>query len=265
MQEIGQLRRLAEQQAAEIKSLRLRAERAEAASAAAARQQQSQPQASLGASAAGAMTPSDSRLGQNLSVAAPGSGDSWVSFGGAAGDAPTPTLLQPATGASFRGSSSSSAAGPTPQSASEEALRSRLDLSSAALAGRNGSRAAAPPPPMRAGSGGGGTGPCSHPVAVTPSPFDGSGGGGVQSAPVSAMPSPVRSGSSAALGPSGSASPQRSASPLKLDRPGSGLSAARSTSPVKQAPGHRRTLTAPSNSGVPGALFNDLDPLHVPQ
>ena len=278
-EEIAHLRQVAEQQAREIASLRERLQQAEQAAS------QRDGGSTAGSAAPTAMplpsssTPASSRLGQDVRVQVPGSGDSWVSFSaGGGGDAPTPTLLQPAAPATSArgssrqlGSSSGGALDATPASvaqapAKEEALRSKLDLSSASLSGALGPRSSAGlgstfkddqqrQPPMRSnGSAGGlgsaGSGPSggalrSYPVHVTPEVQ-----GSTRSAPASAQPSPLRASSTAAAVASGATSPLPG-SPLH-SRPGSSLSG-RSLSPTK----HRRTLTAPS-----GDLFQDLDPLH---
>ena len=195
-----------------------------------------------------ASTPSSSRMGQDVpSMQAPGSGDSWISFGGGGGardgDAPTPTLLQPATGSSFRGSSGpADAGGPAETPAthaphpSEEALRARLDLSSAALAGQ-GARASAGllvtphdeplrQAPMRSNSGsrlaGAGSSGAIAPSGASSSGSIACGGsGGLQSFPVALTPGP----SPLAVEGSRSAPPSAKPSPSRpgLAAPGSGF------------------------------------------
>lgn len=144
------LQRQVEQQGAEIRQLRQQLAAAQQGGA-----QQAAAAASAPAVAAGSVaTPASSRMGQDLSLQVPGSsstpqgGGSWVSFSatGGQGDAPTPTLLQPAAGGSFKGSSRLSAsggaapaaagnvaaAGATPASSTvqlEQQLRYKLDLS----------------------------------------------------------------------------------------------------------------------------------------
>ncbi len=299
---MAHLRFVVQQQAAEIASLRERLQRAEQAASLQSSQQQQQqqrPTNSTAASAAPAATPlaagpssstpaNSSRMGQDVRVQVPGSSDSWVSFSaGSGGDAPTPTLLQPAAapvsvrGSTRRqGSSSGSALDCTPASGSvaqpparEEALRSKLDLSSASLSGMVGPRSSAGlgstfkddqarQAPMRSGgsgaalssalSGGGSSGSIgstalrSYPVQMTPDV------GSSRSAPTSAQPSPLRGTSLAAASAAGNGSMSPQPGSPHHSRPGSSLSG-RSLSPVK----HRRTLTAPS-----GDLFQDLDPLH---
>ncbi|PRW33784.1 putative serine threonine- kinase [Chlorella sorokiniana] len=299
-EEVAQLRCVVQQQAAEIASLRQRLQRAEQAPS--QQQQQHRPAGSTAASAAPAATPlaagapsstpASSRMGQDVRVQVPGSSDSWVSFSaGGGGEAPTPTLLQPAAatasvrGSSRRqGSSSGSALDCTPASGSaaqapavEEALRSKLNLSSASLSGMMGPRSSAGlgstfkddqqrQPPMRSGgsgaalssalSGGGSSASVSsvaggaplrsYPVQMTPDV------GSSRSAPTSAQPSPLRGTNLAAASAAGNGSMSPPPGSPHHSRPGSSLSG-RSLSPVK----HRRTLTAPS-----GDLFQDLDPLH---
>lgn len=294
------LKRLADQQAAELAALRQQVQ-----------QQQQQPGATPGASsssAAGtpavpaptsAATPSTSRLGQAPRLEVPGSGDSWVSFGGGGGrnaDAPTPTLLQPA-GGSFRGngrqvgggaasSAAEASSGSVAMPPVEEALRAKLDLSSASLGGKAGPKSSAGllvtprdeqqrPAPMRqsssgmlagagsggvmsgagsgmssVGSGGGANGTLrSYPVQLTPGASPLGDAASSRSAPPSAQPSPLRTASSIQGAASGAVSPLPG-SPMH-PRPESSLSG-RSLSPSK----HRRNLTAPD-----GGFFSDLDPL----
>lgn len=299
-EEVAHLRFVVQQQAAEIASLRERLQRAEQATGQ-QRQKQQQPASSTAASAAPAATPlpagasstpASSRMGQDIRVQVPGSSDSWVSFSaGGGGDAPTPTLLQPAAapvsvrGSSRRqGSSSGSALDCTPASGSvaqppavEEALRSKLDLSSASLSGMIGPRSSAGlgstfkddqlrRAPMRSAgsgaglssalSGGGSSGSIGnvpggaplrpYPAQMTPDV------GSSRSAPTSAQPSPLRGTNLAAVSAAGNGSMSPQPGSPHHSRPGSNLSG-RSLSPAK----HRRTLTAPS-----GDLFQDLDPLH---
>lgn len=300
--EIALLHKQAEQQAAEIRTLRQRALQAETAAAAASKDRQ-QPAAGQGSSMAAsavpaataastaASTPTSSRIGQDVpQLQVPGGSDSWISFGGGGSrdrDAPTPTLLQPATG-SFHGSSGAAAAPaatPTPPHPTEEALRKRLDLSSKALVG-TGTRASAGllvspydepqrQPPMRGSSSsrqpgapaaggaamssdasglsssgsGNGNGLHSLPVQLTPgaSPLQ----QGTRSAPPSAKPSPTRTSSIDVPANADADSLQQPSSP-KHSRPGSSLTG-RSLSPTK---GHKRNLTAPG-----AGFFEDLDPL----
>lgn len=292
---MAHLRVVVQQQAAEIAALRERLQRAEQATSQQRQRQQQRPAGSSAASTAPAATPqapsstpASSRLGQDIQVQVPGSSDSWVSFSaGGGGDAPTPTLLQPAAapvsvlGSSRQqASSSGSALDCTPASvaqppAVEEALRSKLDLSSQSLSGMLGPRSSAGLgstfkddqlrlPPMRSGgsgglssavSGGGSSGSIgsvpggaplhSYPV-LTPD------AGSSRSAPTSAQPSPMRGTGLVAASAAGNGSMSPQPGSPHHSQPGSSLSG-RSLSPVK----HRRTLTAPS-----GDLFQDLDPLH---
>lgn len=294
-EEVAHLRVVVQQQAAEIAALRERLQRAEQATS--QQRQQQRPAGSTAASTAPAATPqapsstpASSRLGQDVRVQVPGSSDSWVSFSaGGGGDAPTPTLLQPAAasvsalGSSRQQASSSgsaldcTAASVAQPPAVEEALRSKLDLSSQSLSGMLGPRSSAGLgstfkddqlrlPPMRSGgsgaglssavSGGGSSGSIgsvpggaplrSYPVQMTPD------AGSSRSAPTSAQPSPLRGTGLVAASTAGNGSMSPQPGSPHHSRPGSSLSG-RSLSPVK----HRRTLTAPS-----GDLFQDLDPLH---
>lgn len=230
----GQLRTLAGQQAAEIRTLRQRLQQAEQAGAGQAPQQQGSSSSAASAAAAAtplpgaatvSSTPASSRMGQNVQpLEVPGDSD-WVSFSGAGSrehDAPTPTLLAPA--GSVLGSSQrpnghgGAAAEATPASAAPAEERLQVDLSSAALAGATlgpkGSAGLASwgeqqqrKPPMRA------TGSSSGMALSNASSGISSLGSGPGSSSLRSFPIPLTPGPSPLGGPGNSNSSIRSAQP----------------------------------------------------
>ena len=198
----------------------------------------------------------------------------WVSFdaGGAAGEAPTPTLLKPTS--SFRNGSSSDdiaafPARPIP-AAADLGLTKQSSGNTQAVAAARSAGGQPRPPPMRSSSSGGGVAAApaslsSYPLQLTPgtSPL------GISiSAPASAKPSPVRTASMQRLAGLGGnpVAPAQPGSPMTVGPVASGSSGGSlllsgSSGRLGSSAGsrHRRNVTAPD-----GGFFDELNPLCPP-